>query len=425
MAQSPVDYSLNVAPINPAQQLMQGMAVGNGLLDARETGLQRQQAAEMRPLQMQQAQLQMRTGLAAEADANAARALQQAAAESAAMQAAEMQQRRQDLVNNPLTLDKLQKFTVLYPQEAKAMEDTLKRLSVDERRQFVSDAGQARAALDSGNVDAAVGFLTDRSKARREAGDIERADAMARLAEQAKTQPVLARNMLAAFIAADDPEKFAENETKLATQAATVREGEAKAGSAVSTAKITEAEAKNIVDKLAADLGLTKARAAEIWKNINLGERGMQLKEMESADKAAAGDADKIPRDAQKIVEEVDNYVGNIDRNINKVIAQIDKTGTFELVGPAGAVMDTWLNEIATDLAKLADPGSVARESEVAAQKKNLIDTGLAGLTTRNATAQQVMRELKKGVAERRREAYKARGIAMPAPAFATKYENK
>ena len=54
--QNPVSYGLGLTPLNPAQNIMQGMQVGQGLLDAREQGLQNQQAAEMRPLQMQQAQ---------------------------------------------------------------------------------------------------------------------------------------------------------------------------------------------------------------------------------------------------------------------------------------------------------------------------------------------------------------------------------
>ena len=293
--QAPVNYGLNVAPLNPAQEIMQGMAVGQGLLDAREQGLQRQQAAELRPLQMQQAQLAVRTGLAAEADANAARALQAAAAKSSAMAAAEKAAARQRLATEPLTVEALQRFTILYPEESKALEESMKRLSTDERRQFVSEAGQARAALESGNQDAAVAFLQGRAQARKEAGDVERADAMQRFAEQAKQNPVLARNMLAAFIASDDPEKFAENETKLLTQAGTVREGEAKA-------QVAEAQAQTAFEKIAADLGLTKAQTAKYWADIQNDKRKMSLEEMKAADAAAGAEKGK-PLEASAVKE--------------------------------------------------------------------------------------------------------------------------
>ena len=112
----------------------------------------------------------------------------------------------------------------------------------------------------------------------------------------------------------------------------------------------------------------------------------------------------------------MENFTSNIDRNIELVISQIDKTGTFELTGPDGAVMDRRLTEIATDLAKLADPGSVAREKEVEMQRKALVDSGFRGLLTRNKTAQQVLDFLKDDVESRRAAAYVSRGLDAPSP---------
>lgn len=113
-------------------------------------------------------------------------------------------------------------------------------------------------------------------------------------------------------------------------------------------------------------------------------------------------------------VLEVENFTSNIDRNIDAIKSQIDKTGTFELTGPEGAVMDRRLTEIATDLAKLADPGSVARSDEVKLMRQGLVDSGFLGLATRNETAKAVLDALKGDVKQRRAAAYLSRGLDLP-----------
>jgi hypothetical protein len=245
------------------------MAVGQGLLDSREQGLERQQAAEMRPLQMQAAQLGLRTGLQAEADANAQRALQAAAQQSAAIRAAEMQAAQRELVSGVLGADKLRKFSVLYPEQAKALEKTLASLETEERRQFVSEAGQARAALENGDVDFAAAYLEERAAVREEA-DPERAKALRNFAQTARQNPFLAQNMLGAFIAADDPSKFAEADTALQSQGAAVRERFAKAGEAEAKEEIEKVNAENRRRVIDSELGLKRAQTAKYYKDMEL-----------------------------------------------------------------------------------------------------------------------------------------------------------
>lgn len=132
-----------------------------------------------------------------------------------------------------------------------------------------------------------------------------------------------------------------------------------------------------------------------------------------STDKTAKASTDK----KKQQVLEVDNYVGNIKRNIKLIKDQIAKTGTFELTGPEGAVNERRLTEIATDMAKLADPGSVAREGEVMLMRKGLVDTGIGGAFTRDDTAQAVLDALSSDVDRRREEAYLVRGLEMGASA--------
>ena len=130
-----------------------------------------------------------------------------------------------------------------------------------------------------------------------------------------------------------------------------------------------------------------------------------------SARAAAAMSATEKKR--QQVLE-VENFTANIDRNIEAVKEQIDKTGTFELTGPEGAIMDRRLTEIATDLAKLADPTSVAREGEVKLMRQGLVDSGFLGLATSNKTAKAVLDALKEDVKQRRMTAYQKRGLDLP-----------
>ena len=130
-----------------------------------------------------------------------------------------------------------------------------------------------------------------------------------------------------------------------------------------------------------------------------------------SARAAAAMSATEKKR--QQVLE-VENFTSNIDRNIEAVKEQIDKTGTFELTGPEGAIMDRRLTEIATDLAKLADPTSVAREGEVKLMRQGLVDSGFLGLATSNKTAKAVLDALKEDVKQRRITAYQKRGLDHP-----------
>jgi hypothetical protein len=132
--------------------------------------------------------------------------------------------------------------------------------------------------------------------------------------------------------------------------------------------------------------------------------------------KPAAAEKASTDKKKQQVLE-VDNFVGNIKRNIKLVKDQIAKTGTFELTGPEGAINERRLTEIATDMAKLADPGSVAREGEVMLMRKGLVDTGVVGGLTRDATAQAVLDALDADVDRRRQEAYLVRGLDMGAPA--------
>lgn len=419
----PYNYAIDPGYINPAQAVMQGMQVGGGLLDLREQALQRDQAAAMRPIQQQQAELGLRVGLNDEQQMLAQQQMQAAAAQSAAVRAAKMEEDLQKLRQNP-SVEATHNFFMAYPEHplAKQYDKVIAGRTDAQKEQDFRSMVQINAALDSGDVDAAERFMRTEAEKYGKAGDTEQQKAMLNAAEILRNNPQAAHGAAQAMLVRLAP-TIGKDITSLRTSESDVAKAEAEAKDAGAKAQISEAKAKTAFDQAVADLGLTKAQAAKYWADIQRDKEKLALEKSKA-------EGQKVSKDAQKVVQEVDNFAGNIKRNIGKVIAQIDKTGTFELTGPEGKYMDQWLNEIATDMAKLKDPGSVARESEVEAEKKNLVDTGFTGLLTRNSTAKDVMRNLERSVDERRMQAYKARGIeppaaATPTPGFATKYESR
>ena len=111
-------------------------------------------------------------------------------------------------------------------------------------------------------------------------------------------------------------------------------------------------------------------------------------------------------------VIEIEDRSRNINDNIDLLIEQVKKKGTYELFGEENSVMDRRVNEIATDMAKLTDPGSVARPSEVEMFAKGLITSSMTD--NRNSTAENILKTFKKDIASRVDNAYKVRGLENP-----------
>lgn len=108
-------------------------------------------------------------------------------------------------------------------------------------------------------------------------------------------------------------------------------------------------------------------------------------------------------------ITEIETRRTNIDANIDKAIAMIKDKGTFEMIGSHNQDLDAILEEVATDMAKLQDPTSVARPSEVENIKKNLVSSGVFG--NKNSTAVDILTNFKGRVGQKVQDAYKVRGI--------------
>ena len=113
-----------------------------------------------------------------------------------------------------------------------------------------------------------------------------------------------------------------------------------------------------------------------------------------------------------KLLEEVENRRTLIEENIDRAKKIIDKYGTVELTGSAENDLNGIMNDIATDMAKLQDPKSVARPSEVAAVRDVLLPQDRTDrLMISNKTAKDVLENFKERVNERANIGYTVRGF--------------
>lgn len=103
----------------------------------------------------------------------------------------------------------------------------------------------------------------------------------------------------------------------------------------------------------------------------------------------------KMGKNAQEFDSRMQNILGEADN----LRAMIQDKGTYEAFGPHNEQLAQKIDSIAIDAAKLYDPESVARESEVAAFKKMLFEPGT--LTTRNDSAIALIDSFKKQIQDR------------------------
>lgn len=110
-------------------------------------------------------------------------------------------------------------------------------------------------------------------------------------------------------------------------------------------------------------------------------------------------------------MNEIEDRRQNINTNLEKLKQMVKDDGTYEVFGSHNQDMDRLTEQIATDMAKLMDPNSVARPSEVEAVKKTLIRSGFSNM---NSTAEDILKNFKNEVNIRADSAYKIRGLVAP-----------
>lgn len=127
-----------------------------------------------------------------------------------------------------------------------------------------------------------------------------------------------------------------------------------------------------------------------------------------------------------KALKEIETRKRAIEDNIERAKALVTASGTFEMFGPESEELNSIIDEISVDMAKLQDPDSVARPTEVALVRKNLIPEGPFGkLGMSNETAIKLLNKFKDRVNERAKIGYQVRGIKAPEGEEAVKPNQK
>lgn len=144
-----------------------------------------------------------------------------------------------------------------------------------------------------------------------------------------------------------------------------------------------------------------------------------QLKETIAARKQSAamiqGEKKRTADEKKNVtLREVQERANNIDANLNAIETMVGEDGTWEMFGSHNQDLDRKIDQVATDMAKLMDPDSVARPAEVDLIKRGLISPGFKN---KNSTAIQIIKNFRDEMKGRVDTAYRVRGLSAPAAA--------
>lgn len=145
-----------------------------------------------------------------------------------------------------------------------------------------------------------------------------------------------------------------------------------------------------------------KFREQEAGKDRDL-KRELQDEKLAAKKATARGKMDKLR-------QEVDSRFNNATANVDNMKKRIHDDGTTEWFGPHNAILENQKSDLAADVAKLRDPSSANRPSEIAEVKGELPETGgFFGGSQANGTAETQLDAFKESLKQRRDNFYKAR----------------
>ena len=170
--------------------------------------------------------------------------------------------------------------------------------------------------------------------------------------------------------------------------------------------------AQSLASKMMPGRDFSQMTAAQINRSLPT-IKGMYEVDQRRLDRK---DANSIKIDAKNekkkvLLNEVEDRRQNIHANLDILDGMIAENGTFETLGSHNQDLDRLVDQVATDMAKLMDPDSVARPNEVELVKKNLIRSGF---NNQNSTARDIIKNFKGEVERRANTAYQIRGIENP-----------
>ena len=213
MALSPINYSLNAA--DPAQRVLQGAQFGQGLISqAEQRGIAQDQnaraqaaegrAAEMFPLQMQQAELgiqEAQLGLQAQRQR-----LEAQRAQTERAQALQDDLRGLIELGTKATEQDFLNFNLKYPEQSEATTQYFKALDENRQRPLVATLAQAATALKGGDVETGLAVATRFADAARASGDAQLADMAEATVELARANPDAAFAQIGTLLSQVDPD---------------------------------------------------------------------------------------------------------------------------------------------------------------------------------------------------------------------------
>lgn len=199
MGLRPINY--NFGGLTPAQQTLQGAAMGQGLVaQAEQRGFAAEEAqrqAELQPLRLQQAQLQLDQ---AQSQINAQRE------QAARANRAQVLMRELVSKGTGATFDDFAQFAVEFPEMSKETLNLYNALDENRKRPLVNTLAQSAAALKAGNIDAGIGVAEQFVEAAEAAGDAQLAQMGRAALDLAKIDPETAYVQIGTLLQQIEPE---------------------------------------------------------------------------------------------------------------------------------------------------------------------------------------------------------------------------
>lgn len=324
----PINYGAFLAPTTPldGSAFLQGAQAGQVIAG----NLQQRQVAEAQSAALQQ-------------QARIAQEQARAKAEADARRQADLAK-----LSQPTTsLTEFARISSLYPEISEGLKRSYDMLSAAERETKYTVGARALSALESGNGEVAAKILEEEAARNEASGRVDDARTYRLNAEAITKAPEKARAVIATFLAATDPEKFAKIEADIRSNPATVQKAEADA---------FKAEVQSLAEgqQIEADLGLKRAQAAKFRSDIAIDARRMNLDEKKAQaewnkmmmEAAQAGAGVPLETDERKAVGEAakEAVVLNGSADSTAVLANKmrDLAARGESSGVRGALVRKW-----------------------------------------------------------------------------------
>lgn len=317
----PINYGALLAPTTPLDP------------DAFLRGAQGGQviAQNMQNRQVAQAQSEQARAMQIKAQTDARLAIEAAAkkAEQDAKRAADLQ-----LLRQPGTsLSEFARVTALYPEISEPLKRSFDMLSEAEKKTKFEVGARALSAVESGDSELAAKLLEDEAARNEASGRMEDARTYRLNAEGIRKAPTDARAVIATFVSAADPERFAQVQADLASNPAIVAKREAEAGIAT-VQELSEGKSRE------ADIEKTKAETAKIRAETAAMVKAMNAaKDPTAPPKPLETDERKSVNEAAKEAVMLGAKAESLESLASKIEADAIEKGTWQVAGDAAMSM--------------------------------------------------------------------------------------